>query len=60
MPMSMSSHIGIFQPDEIEAMRLEFAASSSPDESQVQREERAAEIIARFQAHETCSEPPRP
>ncbi|MBX3532690.1 MAG: hypothetical protein KF849_18995 [Rhizobiaceae bacterium] len=57
--MSLASRIGIFLPDEIEAMRLEFDAGNVQNETAAQREDRAAAIIARFQARKTEVKPPQ-
>ena len=60
MPMSQASRVGIFLPDEIEAMRREFDEGAVPNETPLDREHRAAALIARHQARKSQEQPPQP
>ena len=59
MPMSLAGRLGIFLPDEIEAMRLELEAGNVIDETAEQREDRATAIIARYRTTKSEIEPPQ-
>ncbi len=51
-----NTHIGVFSPEEVEEMRLEFDASKMADESTIAREDRAAEIVARYRTRKAIIE----
>jgi hypothetical protein len=59
MTSSLTNRVGIFFPEEVEAMRLEFDAETAQSETPEQREQRASAIIARHQIRKTDSEPPQ-
>jgi hypothetical protein len=57
MNNNLTNRVGIFFPEEVEAMRLEFDAEAAASETVEQRERRASAIIARHQTQKTDSEP---
>lgn len=59
MPMSLASRTGIFFPDELDSMRIELDARSVPGETQAEREDRAAAIIAQRRAKQGEKDAPQ-
>jgi hypothetical protein len=59
MTSNLTNRVGIFLPEEVEAMRLEFDSESAASETAEQREQRASRIIARHQTKKTETEPPQ-
>jgi hypothetical protein len=59
MTMSLANRVGIFFPDELDAMRVELDAGDVPGETPTDREDRAAAIIAKRKEKKSEAELPQ-